>query len=469
MSLLKNNDRKFFSLAWMGRVVGLICFFLPIVLPIEDLDLAGKVGVGIFLLAAVFWITEAIPIYATSLLVIFLQTFLLSKQGLLQGFVEDGQLPSYTSYYDNLANSIVILFLGGFSLAAAAVKYQLDKNLTKSILRLFGSRPSNVLLGLLLTTALLSAFMSNTATTAMMITVCIPIAAGLPTGDPLAKAICLAIPVGANIGGIITPIGSPPNAVVLGALFDQGITFSFFKWMMLTTPIAVITLGVAWIFLQRLFKTETKTLHFSFDQGWDKSGKAILTYLVFGVTILLWVTGSFIGLSSSMVAFIPIALLPAFGILNSRDIRSFSWDVLWLMAGGISLGATMKAGPAEWLIGFVDWQGIPAVLIILLLALLAYGLSNLISNTVAATIFVPILFSLGQASIDGYNAVTATLVVGVVVSFAMILPISTPPNAIAISTGVIGTKDLKKIGFLVGAIGYACVVLSAYTYWNWIR
>ncbi len=527
----------------IGLVLGLAAFLMAILNPLPGLSLAGSIALGIFLMAAVFWILEPIPIYATSMLVILLQVMLLSSQGLIfsvrnvptvvlrettgefdflapasaisgEGFVYqkdadnalrqiaveqlnianaewitirsetiDPSLPliqdanhraitggaySYSKFYATLASPIIMLFLGGFALAASAVKFGLDKNLTRVLLKPFGSQPSSVCLGLMLCTGALSAFMSNTATTAMMMTVALPIVGSLPKADPFRKGVALAIPVAANIGGIATPIGTPPNAVALAALRDSGISISFASWMAMATPFAVILLIVAWRLVLWLFKPETDRFEINIKGKFQTSPKAIIAYLVFAGTILLWLTEKLHGISTSMVAFIPVALLPAFGVLDKKDIRGFSWEVLWLVAGGISLGLSMKdTGLASWLIGQVSWHSFGGLGVVIAFGLCGYILSNLISNTVTATIITPLAITVGVAlsSQGGFNLVSAIVAITVMVSCSMILAISTPPNAIAMSCGIIDTKDLARSGLLVGLIGIVLAILMHLLYW----
>jgi len=194
----------------------------------EGLSREGHIALAIFLLAAVFWMLEPVPIYATSLLVIFLQVMLLSSQGAL---VSLGMAPfegvNFTLFTSTLAHPIILLFLGGFMLAAAAVKFNLDKTITRLVLKPFGTKPMMIVCGLMLVTALLSAFMSNTATTSMMMTVILPVIAALKPEDRLRIGVALCIPTAANIGGIATPIGTPPNAIVLAALANEGIRIPF--------------------------------------------------------------------------------------------------------------------------------------------------------------------------------------------------------------------------------------------------
>ncbi len=527
----------------LGACLGLSAFLLATFNSLPGLSLAGSIALGIFLLAAIFWILEPIPIYATSMLVILLQVMLLSSQGFVfsvrsaptvtvkettgefdylvpssvissEGLVYQknadnaiiplvierlnianaewvtirseeldvalpliadanhraitGQAYSYSKFYATLASPIIMLFLGGFALAASAVKFGLDKNLTRVLLKPFGSKPSSVCLGLMVCTGALSAFMSNTATTAMMMTVALPIVGSLSPKDPFRKGVALAIPVAANIGGIATPIGTPPNAVALAALRDSGISLSFSSWMIMATPFAAILLLISWRLILSLFKPQTDRFEIAIQGKFQTSPKAIIAYLVFAGTILMWLTEAMHGISTSMVAFIPVALLPAFGVLDKKDIRGFSWEVLWLVAGGISLGLSMKdTGLASWLIGQISWQSFGGVGVVIAFALVGYVLSNLISNTVTATIITPLAITVGATlSVSGdFNLVSGIVAITVIVSCSMVLAISTPPNAIAMSCGIIETKDLARTGLLVGGIGIALAIVMHLIYW----
>lgn len=453
----------------IGTVLGIAALILPQFLALEGLPPQGHIALGIFLMAGIFWICEPIPIFATSLLVILLQVFLLSDKGLFAGsLVESGYVPqSYKDFYQTMASPIIILFLGGFSLAAAAVKFGLDRNLTRILLKPFGTKPQYVCLGLMVSTATLSAFMSNTATTAMMITVVLPIIAVLDKNDPFKRVVALAIPIGANIGGIATPIGTPPNAIALAALREQGIDIAFSTWMMLAVPLVIVMLIIAWRILLFLFPPATDSFEINFDSKLNKSPAAILSYLVFGLTVLLWVTEKLHGISSTVVAFIPIAALPALSILEKKDIRGFSWEVLWLVAGGISLGLSLKHTElASWIIGLVNWSSFGALGLVIVFGLVGFIVANLISHTVSATILVPLAVGLGISGVAAdFNMGISIVTIGIIVSLSMILPISTPPNAIAMSTGVIETKDMAKSGIIIGAIGFVVTLACSLLYW----
>lgn len=451
--------------------LGLIAFALPFFLNLEGLPIEGRITLSLFLLAAVFWLLEPIPIYATSMLVIFGQVLMLSNQSLLLrwGVFEGSDYvnPPYGDFYASLANPIIILFLGGFCLAAAAVRCGLDKNLTRILLKPFGTRPSRVVLGVMLITGVLSGFMSNTATTAMMITVVAPIVASLSPDDPFRRLIVLAIPVSANIGGLLTPIGTPPNAIALAALSEQGIQISFTQWMILAAPLVILMLAAGWFLLVRLFPPQAKSFEIDISSRFQTNFSAITTYIVFGLTVVLWITEELHGIPANVVAFLPIAALPAMGVLGKSDIRGFAWEVLWLMAGGVSLGIAMRTtGLAEWMVQSVDWSGMGLIVTVGSFTLVAYLLANFVSNTVTAALMVPLAVGLALSpEADTPTKAILVITVAVVVSFSMILPVSTPPNAIAMASGHITTPNLMRIGIPVGIVGLVLTLLLSFFYW----
>ena len=438
-------------------------------LPMPGLSVAGQVTLAIFLMAALFWITEPVPIYATSLLVIFLQILLLSKQGLASAIGwESAATAEYTVFTSTLAHPIIVLFLGGFMLASAAVKFDLDKNLTRIVMAPFGSRPGAILCGLMLVTALLSAFMSNTATTAMMMTVILPVVAVLPTGDRFRAAVALAIPTAANVGGIATPIGTPPNAIVIAALANDGVRVSFSDWMLLALPLVVVVLVVSWVLLLVLFPATVRELKLDFSSKFQRAPRAWALYFVFGLTIFLWMTEALHGLSSNVVAFFPVAALPLLGILEKKDIRNLPWEVLWLVAGGISLGVSLQnTGLAAWLVGQVDWNTLGGFTLLMLFGVVTFLFANFLSHTVTATLITPIALGLGAGMVEGgeFSPLLVGLVIAVASSLGMSLPISTPPNAIAMSTGMVQTKDMALVGVILGLFGLGLALLCAHFYW----
>lgn len=455
----------------IGLALGVLAFILPNLVSIPGLSEAGHVALAILAMAAVFWMTEPIPIFSTSILVIFLQSLLLSAQGIISWAGTPFEAPSYAVYMGTLASPIIILFLGGFMLADGAVKFDLDKNLTRILLKPFGQKPAIILLGLMIVTAVLSAFMSNTATTAMMMTVVIPILAKTKQGDPFKMALLLSIPFAANIGGIATPIGTPPNAVVIGALSKTGLDVSFTYWMALALPFVVIMLAFSWFLLLFLFKPTTESIAMDLSGKFKKTKAAYVMYAIFILTIVLWVTESLHGLKSSLIALVPVAGLTVTGVLTKSDVRKLPWEVLWLVAGGLALGIVMKnTGLAEWLVQLVDWAVLPGVALLAVFGVFGVVVSNFISNTVTATLLTPIALSLiTSGAVSGIDILVLALVVAISASSAMMLPISTPPNAIAMSTGLLKTSDMIKAGTIVGVVSLIVLMLMAQIYWPLIR
>lgn len=454
----------------VGLLLAIVAFAVPMLTDVPGLDRAGQVALSIFASAVVLWIFEAIPIYATSLFIILMQVLLLSSEGILSDvFGSEGSAyaaPEYQTFLAVLANPIIILFLAGFMLAEGAVKYNLDRSLTRMLLRPFGTKPTSILFGLMLVTGMLSAFMSNTATTAMMMTVVIPIVAKLDIKDPFRVALALSIPIAANVGGIATPIGTPPNAVVLASLGANGMPITFTSWVMMALPLAAVMLAFSWWLLLRMYPVHADHIHLDI-KGAGKTGiKATILYVVFGATVLLWMSESLHGFPTGLISVVPIALLTMTSVLTKEDIRKLPWEVLWLVAGGLALGMSLhQTGLSDWMIGSVDWGGFSPMTLLVVLAFVSLLLANVLSHTVTATLLMPLAVSLTTGHSTELGLVVAGVTIAVSTSLSMILPISTPPNAIAISTGLVQTKDLAKVGALIAVVGLIFILLLAVFYW----
>ena len=232
--------------------------------------------IALFLMAALFWILAPIPIWTTSMLVIVTSLVAISNQSLpFLNFEGVGKLVSSKSIMATFASPIIMLFLGGFFLAEAATKYQLDKNLAKVLLKPFGKNPKFVLLGLMMVTAVFSMFMSNTATAAMMLAILAPVLAIFDADDKGRAAFALAIPIAANIGGMGTPIGTPPNAIALEALSKNGYTVSFGTWMAFGIPYVIILILLAWALLLFLFPIKKQTMELNVGGSSSKPPKRL--------------------------------------------------------------------------------------------------------------------------------------------------------------------------------------------------
>jgi sodium-dependent dicarboxylate transporter 2/3/5 len=451
-------------------LAALLAYLLPFLIELPGLSEAGHRLFSVFLLAVVLWVTEAIPLFATSALVILLLVYTLSQAaapllwGLPDGFAS-GKAPDFTLYLNCLADKVLILFLGGFFLAAGAAKFGLDRNLASLMLKPFGTKPSRVLLGLMLITGILSMWMSNTATCATMMAVVIPLIQRLDPTDRFRSAIALGIPFAANLGGMATPVGSPPNAIALAALKQSG-QCSFPQWMMFALPITLVLLATTWLVLLTLFRTGTKNIDLSIKPKWNRSTPAWIYYLTASATILLWMTETLHGINSYIVGLIPITVLLATQVVNTREFRSMEWDVLWLVAGGIALGqAVAVTGFDRWIVGLINWNSVPGYALGGLLATTALLLSTFISNSAAANLLAPIAVAVAINANSSPVAAIASVALGS--SLAMCLPISTPPNAIAYATGAVKTRDMAIAGLAVAVTGAILLILLLPTFLRW--
>ncbi len=445
-------------------VAGLIWLMPVDVLPVEGITVVQQRVVAVFALAMLLWLLEPIPIFATSILVIVLELVCLSDSGLIllrQGEIEAGQLLDHRAVMATFADPIIMLFLGGFFLGAAATKYRLDVNLARVLLRPVGTRPGLVMLGMMAITAMFSMFMSNTATTAMMLAVLMPVLKSIDRDDPARIGFALAIPFAANIGGLGTPIGTPPNAVAIKFLKSaegDGQLISFAQWMAFAVPFVIVLLLIAWGVLMLMFRPKAPVMNINFRGKWLVSGRAWIVYITSIVTIMLWlVSGKVHGMSAPVVAMIPVGVFCAAGIINSDDLKAMGWDILWLMAGGFALGlALMQTGLSETLIHSIPFDRMSALVIVVAGCLVTFILSNFMSHTATANLMLPLMASLAAGlpqMVPLGGKMMLLLAVTFSASMAMIMPISTPPNAMSYATGWITTRHMIKGGVVIGLVG----------------
>ena len=458
------------------------CVLLPIVLiatvflvavpvsffGIDALTVTQQRVIALFVFAALMWIFEIIPNWTTSLLVIVIALLTVSDKGL--GFLckpEFGQLVGFKSIMASFADPVVMLFLGGFVLAIMAEKYGLDVTMGRALLGLFGTKPKWVLLGFLVVISVFSMFMSNTATAAMMLAFLAPVLGTLPADDKGKIGLALSIPVAANIGGIGTPIGTPPNATAVKFLAESGVEVPFMEWMVHMIPYVAIMILLAWLLLQFFFPFKAKKLVLETPENKKPhTWKTTVVWITFIGTILLWMTESITKINSNIVALIPLGVLTACGIFTKDDIKEINWSVLWLVAGGFALGTCLQGtGLAKVLIQAIPFGSMSVVLVLVIAGLVCYFLSNFISNSATAALLIPILIVVAEGMADPAAANNAEFIalggkqamivfIAACASIAMLFPISTPPNAIAASTGLVETKDMAKVGLIIGIVGF---------------
>ena len=435
------------------------CVLLPIVLTItiflwavpvsffgiEALTVVQQRVIALFVFAALMWMFEIIPNWTTSLLVIIISLLTISNKGL--GFFcnpKFGQLVNYKDIMAAFADPVVMLFLGGFVLAIMAEKYGLDVTMARILLKPFGNKPKTVLLGFLIVIAIFSMFMSNTATAAMMLAFLAPVLAVLPKDDKGRIGLALAIPVAANIGGIGTPIGTPPNATAVKFLAEAGYEVTFMEWSVRMIPFVIIMIFIAWIILQIFFPFKSDKVVLEIPENKRTADwKTYVVWITFISTILLWTTEQIHHINSNVVALIPLGVLTCTGIFTKEDIKEINWTVLWLVAGGFALGTVLQGtGLAKVLIQSIPFGSMPVLLVLLVSGLVCYLMSNFISHSATSALLIPILIVVAEGMADPQamnNAAFTTMggtyamisFVALCASIAMLFPISTPPNAIA--------------------------------------
>ncbi len=458
-----NTVEKKFAKALIVTIVTLFLWNVPASFyGIDGLTVIQQRIIAIFAFATLMWVMEVVSSWATSLGIIVLMLLFTSDSGIKFMMSGDnvGTPLSHKSIMASFADPVIMLFIGGFVLAIAAAKTGLDAYLAKALLKPFGRKSENVLLGFILVTGLFSMFVSNTATAAMMLTFLTPVFKQLPPEGKGRIALALSIPVAANLGGMGTPIGTPPNNIALKYLNDPdglNLGLGFGEWMLIMVPLVAVLLFISWGLLKTIFPFSQKTVDLEIEGEMKKGKNTTIVIVTFFITVLLWLTDSVTGINSNTVALIPVGVFAMTGVLTKYDLEEINWSVLWMVAGGFALGYGLNAsGLAENAVKTIPFGDFSPLLILVISGLICYILSNFISNSATAALLMPILAVVCTAMGDKLAAIggTPTVLIGVAIaaSSAMILPVSTPPNALAFSTNLVQQKDMVKIGVIVGII-----------------
>ena len=446
---LSRESRKKILQAALAFVISLVLTWL---VAGQGFSYAQYCTLFLLFFAIQLWITEAAPPFAVSIFIVGFLVFALGKED----GIDVGQ------YVKTWSDGIIILFLGGFFLAEGMQKTRLDYKLLQKLLPFFGQQARYILLGLMLTTAIISMLMSNTATTAMMIATAAPLYTN--SKGNFSRALLLGIPAAASIGGMGTVIGSPPNAITVGALAKQGIHISFLDWMIVGMPLAIVLTLVFWRILTSAYKIgsdplDTSFLHASQDAPAVSRLQEHIMMVILVLTLFFWIAGKkLFGIPTAAVSGIPIAGLTLTGILTGKDVRALPWDTLMLVAGGLALGLAIEEQHlAAYYVEKLQHVQINYALLIVLFALITVTLSNFMSNTAATAIIIPVALS-SVALIGNHNPLELPLIIGLSASCALFLPVSTPPNAIAYSTGLLKQAEFRLGGISVGLIGPALII-----------
>ncbi len=460
---------------------------------ILDLAYGTKITLGLLLLMVVWWVTEAVPIPMTAILPgIVLPLFHVT--GVFQGniFQFTGK-----NILANYSNPIIFLFLSGFLLAAALQKWKLDKRLTLYILTRgnLANNTSSILLGMMCISAFLSMWISNTATTAMLLPLGVGVIAqsGTKIGESnFGKSLMLGIAWGASIGGVGTIIGTPPNGICVSILNASGIRqINFIEWMEFGIPFVILFIPIAWIILLKVFPPEIKNIQggktLILEQQkklgtWSRAEK--LTIVGFAIVVILWISNPFwnllfpkhisenlkwfdeniIALLGVLILFLlPVNWKEQKFVLEWHDAKFVDWGTLLLFGGGIALSDGMfKTGLANWMAkSAVSFLGSPSTLVLMIaLILLLELLTEVTSNTAVVSMMIPIIISI--ASGTGNDPVALSVAATLAASMAFMLPVATPPNALVYGTGYIKITDMIKGGIILDFIAWIFTAAIVY-------
>ncbi|MBM3200061.1 SLC13/DASS family transporter [Candidatus Woesearchaeota archaeon] len=441
-------DKKVIIKLALAIVLGLVVYLYDFGLPAN-----AQTVLTIAVFAMVLWLTEVVPLHVTSLIVALL----------LVVFAKLPEKDVFAPFFD----PVIVLLLGGFVLAVALQKHGLDKKLAYGFLERIGSAPKKFMLGIMMFTAFISFWVSNTATTATILPIAIAALAAskISKGSKYAKALILGVAYAATLGGMGTIIGSTPNVIVASFLAKEGIKINFVSWMYYAIPFTIIMIPVSWFVLVKMFKPEVPNLKVKkYDSKYNRSQKLVL--IIFTITVILWMTDRYHGISINSISLVPIVLLYFCRLLSVEDFSKVEWESLVLFGGGLSLGAAIHSTGLDLIManGLKSvLGGMPVFAIFLCVAAFGMILTAFLSNTVAASLTIPIMLPLSQSL--GLNIKSLALLVALGVSVDLILPIGTPPGTMAYATGYIRIWDMVKSGVVISAIGLVILVGLALLYW----
>ena len=417
-----------FTIAWVvGCLVSLAALLL-----IPD-PMAARSG-AIASLCLVLWLTEVVPPFAPTLLLVAAVPLLLAPYGPEHHM---GEVMSW------LADPVLALFIGGFTIGSAVVRHGLDRVIAISALRWSHGSGTRLLLWSMLITAGLSMWMSNIAAMALMLAAMTPVLAS--GSDSMRRALLIGIAMAANVGGMGTPIGSGPNAIAMGASGDQ---VTFIRWMAVGVPAVIGSLLVAWgsVYLFLLRSAENQDVPPITRQGWVVIG-------LVAMTIVGWVSEPWHGVTSSTIAMALAAILFCSRLLRAEDFLRLDWSTIALIGGGIAVGKLIgHTGLVTWFAHSLGTGQLSESITVLLLLMVAAILSAVMSNTATATLLIPL-----ATAIDP-TPPALTVMVALACSFGLPFTISTPQNAMAVGAGA-RSMDLLRIGLPVMFIGCAMLAL----------
>jgi sodium-dependent dicarboxylate transporter 2/3/5 len=433
------------------------------------LSISERSALLVLIVAAGLWTTEAVPLVATSILIPLLQSLL--------------GIQSFNAALTFFFDPVVMLLLGGFLLAIAVEKNDLDEYFAYQIVSRVGADSRIAILVLMSTTAFISMWISNTAATALMLTMALRMTEGISEReDNFPKIVVLSIAYSATAGGLATLVGTTTCAMAAGFLKSLvGYEVTFLGWMFYGLPVTMLMVFAIWLVLFAVFPTKVTSIPSPGLERRPLNRKQKLTLATFLCSIFLWLTGSLPepialtvgwpghGMSSSVVAAVIAVLLFFLGLINEGDLSRANWGTLLLIGGGLSLGSALEVSGLMVVIGdglLALTGGGSGLLTVALVAVFGLGISIIASNTASAGIFLPIAIGLGAST--GVSPVILAVAVGITTSLDFMLPVGTPPNAIAYSTGKVKMSEMIKAGFLLDLVGALVTIGLASLLWPYI-
>lgn len=461
----------------IGLLLGPVLFVILLVLPApEGMPPEGMQVAAVAVLMAVFWITEAIAIPATALIPIALFPLL--------GVTTASQV---TSAY---ANHLIYLFMGGFLIAMAIEKWHLHRRIALHTVRLVGVTPNRVILGFMVATAFLSCWISNTATAMLMVTIGMAVLHQMLGNESeqdaaqhnFATALMLGIAYAASIGGVATLIGTPPNAILAGVIEKQyGFSIGFAQWMMFAAPLSIVMLALAWLYLTRVaFRSELaelpggkQVIHEQLNTLGKMSRQERRVLAVFLLVVSAWlfrglldiealknVKDSTVAIFGALLLFvIPADLKKGEFLLDWKSAVRIPWDIIILFGGGFALAEGFSAsGLTAWLGEQLSLlQGAELAVLILVVVLLVIFLTEVTSNTATASLLLPVMAGFALAADVPPLSLMAS--VALAASFAFMLPVATPPNAIVFASRMVTIPQMAKAGIWMNLLGTLMITL----------
>ncbi len=447
----------------IGALILLLSYFLPVV---GSLSKNGQLMIGLLVFAAFFWATEPIPVEVTSLLIMILPP--------LFGIITSSKV------FSEFGNSAVFFLLGAFILAASIEKYGLHKRIALRLLDLFGYKPKRFLFGLFFVGGCLSFLMPEHAVAALMFPIVVNVLRTLeltPKKSNFGIVAALALTFGTSIGSWGTLLGGARNPLTIGVLSQRGINIGFLDWSIMTIPVVLISLPVVWFIVTRLFppeinKSDMVDVRKELDREVEELGSVsrgeILTAIIFSITVVLWMVFS-MTLGVAIISLMGAVSLFFFDLMDWDDVEEkVPWGIILLYGGAITLGVSLtKTGAANWIaMNIATLSGGNEILLMALLIVTGFILTNSMSNTAAVAVLLPI--GLEIAANAGLNSVITAFSIALSGGGALLLVISTPSAAIAYSTGYFSSRDLLKAGAVTLVALVAIVLTVALTYWQFV-